>query len=323
MITPAPARSGMPADALEVAAVSKSFGARRALQRVTFRLRPGEAVGYLGPNGAGKTTTLKIISGLVAPSEGSVRLFGLDPREERDRALRSIGVLLETPGLVPYLRGRDVLEHVARARGIPREERAARVQAAASSLGVVRELDRPVGSLSTGLARRLLLAAALVGEPRLLLLDEPTLGLDPVARADLREVLRRLNREGTTLLLSTHLLEDVEVVCNRVLFLRDGQLVGDEPVEAGGRDEDGPRRVCLRFASDVSDVPLSALIASGRAVERRGPREVVLEVRGGLRGQAQLVAETVRAGLPLAEVSPLASDLAARYLELVGREEEG
>ncbi len=224
----------MSSDVLTVDHVSKRYGKRPALRDVTFRLGSGESVGYLGPNGAGKTTTLKLISGLCRPDSGSVLLLGRDPFRERSLALGALGALVETPGIPPYLHGRDLLEYVGRTKSLPRSERPGAVRRAAEGLGVADHLDLPFGSLSTGLSRRVLLAAALVGEPPALVLDEPTLGLDPVARADLRTVLRELVRQGTTLLLSTHLLEDVEEVCDRVLFLREGHLMGDEPVRSPG-----------------------------------------------------------------------------------------
>jgi ABC-2 type transport system ATP-binding protein len=313
----------VPSEVLSLDAVSKRYGDREALRDVRFSLRRGEAVGYLGPNGAGKTTTLKLLAGLSRPTHGSVRVHGLDPARERTTALRRLGALVETPGVPPYLTGADLLAYVAGAKGIPGGERPSAARRGAEAMNVAEHLGRPFGSLSTGLARRMLLAAALVGDPEVLLLDEPTLGLDPVARHDLRERLRSLSRGGLTLLLSTHLLEDVQEVCGRVLFLRNGTVVGDEPVtlEPGVGASGVRRALSLRFGANVSAASVAS--AAGPDVEAvlDGPRQATVRFSGGDAEQAALVAGIVRAGLPLVSAAPPEPDLARRYLERVGREE--
>ncbi|MGP8073878.1 MAG: ABC transporter ATP-binding protein [Thermoplasmata archaeon] len=313
----------MSSDLLAVDGVWKRYGDHDALRDVRFSLRSGEAVGYLGPNGAGKTTTLKLLAGLSRPTRGSVRVQGLDPVRDRTRALRHLGALVETPGIPPYLTGADLLEYVACVKGVPAGDRRAAARHAAEMMNVADLLSRPFGSLSTGLARRMLLGAALVGDPEVLLLDEPTLGLDPAARHDLRGVLRGLSRNGLTLLLSTHLLEDVQEVCGRVLFLKNGGLVGDEPVNL---DPDsglgGTRRVVrLRFGSDVSVESVARAAGSAFGVTLDSPRQATVRFSGGDAEQGRLLAEVVRAGLPLVSASTPEPDLARRYLERVGRED--
>lgn len=313
----------MLSEVLTVDAVWKRYGERDALRDVRFSLRSGEAVGYLGPNGAGKTTTLKLLAGLSRPTRGSVRVHGLDPARDRAKALRRLGALVETPGIPPYLTGADLLEYVARVKGVPAAERRAAAVRAAEAMNVAPHLGRPFGSLSTGLARRMLLGATLVGDPEVLLLDEPTLGLDPVARHDLREVLRKLSRAGLTLLLSTHLLEDVQEVCGRVLFLRNGTLVGDEPVdlEPDAAPGGSRRALRLRFSSDVTAESIARATGPEFAVTLDGPRDATVRFSGGDTEQAALLARVVRAGLPLVSASAPEPDLARRYLERVGRED--
>ena len=178
--------------------------------------------------------------------EGSIEIDGRDPRADGGRALSQVGVLIETPGILPYVHGSDLLESIASVRGISRADRPGAIRRAAERLEVTDQLARPMSGLSTGLTRRVLLAGAILGDPPLLLLDEPTLGLDPAARASLRRVLRDLRADGRSILLSTHLLDDVEEVCDRVLFLRDGRLVGDEPDQPEGTDRPPTARRSLR-----------------------------------------------------------------------------
>jgi ABC-2 type transport system ATP-binding protein len=315
----------VPAELLALDHLTKRYGSRTALDRVSFTLGPGEAVGYLGPNGAGKTTTFRLISGLAAPDAGHVRLNGVDPARSPVEARRGVGVLVESPGVVPYLSARDLLGHIAERRGVPRAERRRSIEGVAERLGVADHLDRAMGDLSTGLTRRVQIAGALVGEPSLLLLDEPTLGLDPAARADLRELLRSLRKDGRSILLSTHLLDDVLGICERVLFLRDGHLVGDEPVEDRPVGPDGRpvRRLELEFASEVSREALRAFPDAEVSAELIGSRTLSLEFSGDDTVAAGLVAGAVRAGLPLLHASEPPPDLERRYLERVGREEPG
>ena len=313
----------MSPDVLTVDAVWKRYGDHDALRDVRFSLRSGEAVGYLGPNGAGKTTTLKLLAGLSRPTRGAVRVQGVDPCRDRARALRRVGALVETPGVPPYLTGADLLEYVAGVKGVPAAERRVAARRGAEAMNVAEHLGRPFGSLSTGLARRMLLGAALVGDPEVLLLDEPTLGLDPAARHDLRDVLRTLSRGGLTLLLSTHLIEDVQEVCGRVLFLRNGVLVGDEPVNLDPDSRTGgPRRaVRLRFGSDVPAESVTRAVGPEFGVTYDGPRQATVRFSGGDAEQAALLAGVIRAGLPLVSASTPEPDLARRYLERVGRED--
>jgi ABC-2 type transport system ATP-binding protein len=300
--------------------VSKRYGTRAALSDVSFRIGRGEVVGYLGPNGAGKSTTLKLCTGLASPSSGTVRIAGGDPTGPGAR--RRLGALVETPGVPPYLRGADLLQYCAGARGLAKAARADAVRQAAAELGVEAQLGEPFGTLSTGLGRRMLIAAALVGDPELLLLDEPTLGLDPLARRDLRELLRRLAAGGRTVLLSTHLLDDVEAVCGRVLFLREGRLVGDDALEPRGPGTVSRRALRLTFARDVTPEEVLRALGPEYTPAAEGPRRIRVSFTGSEVEQAETLARVVRAGLPLVGATAADDNLAERYLEVVGREEE-
>jgi ABC-2 type transport system ATP-binding protein len=316
-------RKRVSTETVELERVSKQYGGRPALREVSFRLKTGESVGYLGPNGAGKTTTMKLLAGLTHADSGTVRLLGHSPNPSDGSSMRGVGALIGTPGLVPYLTGRDLLSYAYRAKGLPGASEESEIDSAAARVGFGRHLDRPAGTLSTGLGRRLLLAVALLGDPPLLLLDEPTLGLDPAARQELRALLRELKHEGRTLLLSTHLLEDVEEVCDRVLFLRAGQLVGDEPVDRSPRDAKGVplRTLRLRFRRALPSADLAQVLPPGaRAIEGE-PGEFTVAFEGGDEEQEALLARVVGGGLPLLSAAPVEGELGRRYLETVGSED--
>jgi ABC-2 type transport system ATP-binding protein len=200
----------------------KRYGDIVAVDHVDLTVEPGDVFGYLGPNGAGKTTSLRMMLGLIRPTEGSVELFGRDPLADGAKALAGVAGFVEGPRFYPYLSGRRNLRLLADYDGGGARSRIDEV------LDVVELRDRSgdkVGGYSHGMRQRLGIAAALLRKPRLLLLDEPTTGLDPAGMRDMRDLVRRLARDGITVLLSSHLLAEVEELCNRVAIIRKGRIV--------------------------------------------------------------------------------------------------
>ena len=301
--------------------VSKRYGTVQALDSVSFHLDARESVGYLGPNGAGKTTTLKLLAGVTRPDSGTIRLGGFDPVRQRQPALSRTGFLIEMPGTLPYLTGEDLLRYVAELKGIPRPEWSAAGRKAADAAGATENLSRRLGTLSTGQLRRVLISSALVGDPEVLVLDEPTLGLDPAARRDIRALLRALRKEGRTLLLSTHLLEDAEAVCDRVIFLRDGKILGDEPI-SGARGENGAlTAIRVRTLDPSTPEALQKLLPDSVRVHVEGDRQFSLSFSGDEAFQSELIGRLVHGGIRLSSVTESRSSLEDRYLRLVGRED--
>ena len=206
---------------VEVRGLVKRYGELTAVGGVDLTVNAGDVYGYLGPNGAGKTTSLRMMLGLIRPTEGSVRLFGRDP-QVTVRALAGVAGFVEAPTFYPYLTGRRNLELLAAFDGNDARRRID------TALDVVELADRAsdrVGGYSHGMRQRLGIAAALLREPKLLLLDEPATGLDPGGMRDMRLLIRRLAGEGMTVLLSSHLMTEVEEVCNRVGIVRSGKIV--------------------------------------------------------------------------------------------------
>jgi ABC-2 type transport system ATP-binding protein len=200
----------------------KRYGELVAVDHVDLTVERGDVFGYLGPNGAGKTTSLRMLLGLIRPTSGEARLFGRDPLADGARALDGVAGFVEGPRFYPYLSGRKNLELLADYDGDGARERIGAV------LDVVELADRAkdrVGGYSHGMRQRLGIAASLLRDPKLLLLDEPTTGLDPAGMRDMRLLVRRLADEGLTILLSSHLLNEVEELCNRVAIVRKGSVV--------------------------------------------------------------------------------------------------
>ncbi|MBS1887855.1 MAG: ABC transporter ATP-binding protein [Actinobacteria bacterium] len=205
---------------IEVRGLVKRYGDLVAVDQVDLTVEAGDVFGYLGPNGAGKTTSLRMMLGLIRPSAGTVRLFGRDPQLSV-KALEGVAGFVEAPSFYPYLSGRENLRLFAALDG---GEAAARIEESLATVGLADRAKDRVGGYSHGMRQRLGIAAALLREPRLLMLDEPATGLDPGGMRDMRDLIRQLSASGMTVLLSSHLLAEVEELCNRVAIVRSGRV---------------------------------------------------------------------------------------------------
>ena len=211
---------------IDVTDLKKSYGPIEALRGVGFHIAEGEIVGLLGPNGAGKTTIMKILTGYLQPDEGTVQVGGLDVPTHTREVQAQLGYLPETAPLYPELSVQGYLKMMADLRQIPEEEQAAHLSQAVYAAGLQDHLTRPIGELSKGFRQRVGLAQAILHRPKLLILDEPTLGLDPTQIVEVRRLIRRLAKHSTVLF-STHILSEVEALCERVLILINGLVKAD------------------------------------------------------------------------------------------------
>jgi ABC-2 type transport system ATP-binding protein len=225
--------------------LTKRFGDRLAVDHLDLEVPHGQIFGFLGPNGAGKTTTIGMLLGLIRPTEGRAVVLGCDVAREPERALAGVGAMIEAPAFYPYLSGRDNLRVLARAMGLP----AARVESALGAVELSGRARDKFRAYSQGMRQRLAIAAALLNDPRLIILDEPTNGLDPAGQIEIRELIRALAAGGHTIFLSSHLLHEVEQICDQVAILKQGRVV------AGGAVAELLRRgrgVRLRVAGDTA-----------------------------------------------------------------------
>jgi ABC-2 type transport system ATP-binding protein len=263
------------------------FFARRvdAVREVSFEVRRGEIFGFLGPNGAGKTTTIKMLMGLIYPTEGHAEILG--QRVPSRRAKQHVGFLPESPYFYDYLTGQELLDLMGRLCGLDRTTRRRRAAELLERVGLGEVKDRPLRKYSKGMLQRVGLAQALVSDPKLVVLDEPMSGLDPIGRKEIRDLIVELQREGRTVLFSTHILSDVELLCDRVAIVVGGQLRDcgalDEllsprllhtevVLEHGGAKE----AVRLDPEADV-DAELRAALEAGKHVVSVTPRRESIE----------------------------------------------
>lgn len=211
---------------IEVRELTKAYGHLQALNGVSFNVADGEIVGLLGPNGAGKTTIIKILTGYLQPDEGSVEVDGIDVLTQTQAAQARIGYLPENAPIYPELSVQAYLKLMADLRQIPAAEQQARLSEAIHATGLAERLTQPIGQLSKGFRQRVGLAQAILHRPRLLILDEPTVGLDPTQIVEIRSLIRRLS-EHSTILFSTHILTEVEALCDRAIILMNGAIRAD------------------------------------------------------------------------------------------------
>jgi ABC-2 type transport system ATP-binding protein len=281
---------------IDVREVTKSYGPVQALKEVSFHVESGEIIGLLGPNGAGKTTTMKILTGYLQPTSGTATVDGLDVVAHPLDVQQRLGYLPETAPLYPELSVQSYLKLIADLRQIPDEEQPLRLSEAIRATGLEQYLTRPIGHLSKGYRQRVGLAQAILHRPKLLILDEPTIGLDPTQIIEVRRLVRNLAQESTVLL-STHILSEVEAICDRVIILLNGEVKADARLA----DLEASTDVILILDQDAPDVsrPLRALegvrsvellpSTDGRAyrVRARGEGASLMDLRPAIFGLAR------------------------------------
>ena len=232
--------------------LAKTYGKTfKALDGVSLQIKKGEVVGYVGPNGAGKTTTIKILTGLIRPTSGRAYVNGVDVAAKPKDALRSIGALIEVPGVYDYLTPHEILTYFGRVYGMRRDVIDRRIKETLEMVRLPEWEHKKTGSFSTGMLRRLTIAKAILHKPDILILDEPVLGLDPKGIMEVREMIRQFRDEGMTVFLSSHLLSEVAEVCDSVVFLDKGKVVSTDSVEGIGRRMDHGV-VAVRFLRPLS-----------------------------------------------------------------------
>jgi ABC-2 type transport system ATP-binding protein len=302
---------------VETEGLTKRFGERTAIDRVDLRVPQGCAFGFLGPNGAGKTTMIRMLLGLTHASAGQMRLLGRPVPAERADALRRVGAIVEEPRFHPHLSGRENLRIVAAARG---PEVRARIAPALARVGLAERADEKVKRYSLGMRQRLGVARCLLADPLLLILDEPTNGLDPAGIQEFREMIRALvDREGRTVFLSSHLLDEVEKICDAAAIVDRGRIVTQGPIADLASGGDGARHELIVGVDDV-ELALRTLAAEELVHEvHRSDDGLRVVLAGEPRTAAGVNAALVGAGIGVLRLEPVRASLERRFLEITSR----
>jgi ABC-2 type transport system ATP-binding protein len=299
---------------IQVNGLTKDYGARRAIDNLTFDAEQGEIVGFLGPNGAGKTTTMRILTGYMPPTEGTAVVAGYDVVEESLEVRKRVGYLPETVPLYDDMTALEYLKFMADLRRIPDPEE--RALETLEGVNLAERADSYIGTFSKGMRQRVGLAQALIHRPEVLILDEPTIGLDPAQVVEMRNVIREIGKDRTVLL-STHILSEAQQICDRVLIINKGQIVTEDTPENLQSRLVGAQRVVLRVRGDSDGLgDKIAKVKGVKAVEPKLDGSVEFEFAAGEDARPQVAKSVVQAGYELLELRPVGLSLEEIFLEL-------
>jgi ABC-2 type transport system ATP-binding protein len=303
---------------IETFELSRHFGKTAAVEDLTLEVEAGEVLGFLGPNGAGKTTTIRMLAGMIAPTKGYAVVAGHRTERNVEQLHEVIGMLTQTPGLYDRLSARRNLEYFA--SFYPSIESQSQVEKYLRLIGLWERRSDKVGTFSKGMKQRLALARALVHEPKVLFLDEPTAGLDPEAAGEVRQLIRTLREEGRTIFLSTHNLNEAEMICNRIAVLHSRLLALDTPAQL--RRRFFRRQIVVQL--EASDAEVTEAVRKLHFVQgvREEKSQLILELTDSEGNRPELVKAIVEAGGRVISVSEKQYPLEEVYLRLV-REETG
>jgi ABC-2 type transport system ATP-binding protein len=299
---------------IRTSGLTKDYGTRRAIENLTFEANQGEVVGFLGPNGAGKTTTMRILAGYMPPTYGSAQIAGFDVVEESLEVRRRVGYLPETVPLYPDMTVFDYLKFMADLRHLPNSD-----DMVANALELVQMEQRSNGyiaNLSKGMRQRVGLAQALLHKPEVLILDEPTIGLDPAQVVEVRGIIREIGKERTVLL-STHILSEAQQLCDRVLIINKGHIVAEDTPENLQARLVGAERSILRVKGDPEDLlPQIAKIKGVQEVSIRPDGALEFQFAPGTDVRPDVAKLAIQSGYDLLELSPVGLSLEEIFLEL-------
>ncbi len=304
---------------IKVSGLTKDYGARRAINNLSFDAQQGEIVGFLGPNGAGKTTTMRILTGYMPPTDGEAIVAGYNIVEESLEARKRIGYLPETNPLYTEMIVSEYLKYMGDLRSVPNVED--RVDEVLGMVGLGDRANGYIGNLSKGMRQRVGLAQALLHRPEVLILDEPTIGLDPGQVVEVRELIREIGKERTVLL-STHLLNEAQNICDRVLIINKGKIVAEDTTENLQARLLGAERVVIRVRGEADEELAKAikLIKGVRDVEIKNDGAVEFEFASGKDLRPEVAKQIIKSGYDLLELRPLGMSLEEIFLELTGND---
>lgn len=296
---------------LEVKGLKKVIGKREIIKDLNFSVKEGEIYGFLGPNGAGKTTTIRMLVGLILPTAGEVKICGENLKNNKEKALKDVGAVVENPELYKYLSGRENLMQIARIRGVSKEE----VQDLIKLVGLENRINDKVKKYSLGMKQRLGLAAALIGNPKLLILDEPTNGLDPSGIIDFRKIVKQAAKErGMAVFVSSHILSEVQQLCDRVAFINNGVIKAVEDMNQAvtGTEKESLTLVTSSKKEKVIDILRNQPFVLTLEINEAG---INIVVQSGT--TPELVKALVKADVLVEEIYRNREGLEQRYMELV------
>ncbi len=308
---------------IEAVNLSKQYGSFTALSKLDLKIEGSKCVGFLGPNGAGKTTTLKIFTDMIRASEGKALINGIDVHEHKKKALESCGALIESPEIYPSLTPREALSMIADLRGLSSQDKKERIKEVVAEVKMDEWLDKKVGKFSKGMKQRINVAAALLSEPEIVMLDEPTTGLDPRGQSEVRDIVRDLKHKNRLVFMSSHLLNEVQEICDEIAMIDHGKLLVYDTLANVTRRFSGDgstNDVQIELLKDIDDQTIGRSIATLAGVlsaEKINSRNVRIRFSGNGDDQARLLSDLAAMRIGMISFKPSASALEDTYLSLI------
>jgi ABC-2 type transport system ATP-binding protein len=306
---------------IETVDLTKIYGSFTALSHLNLKIEGAKCVGFLGPNGAGKTTTLKMLTDLIRPSMGTALIDGINVHTHKRQALDSVGTVIETPEIYPSLTPREALGMVAELRGVPRSERKKRIEEVVEEVRMSEWIDKRVGKFSKGMKQRICIASALLNDPSVIILDEPTTGLDPRGMSEVRDIVKSLKNENRLIFMSSHILSEVADICDEVAIIDHGKLlVYDTLPKVTAKFAGGETALEVGFSRPVADGVLKKTISAIPGVtsaEKRDEMNLILRYSGTVAAQEQILKQLANLDVGLISYRPATSALEEVYLNLI------
>ncbi len=302
--------------------LTKRYGSFTALSNLNLKIEGSKCVGFLGPNGAGKTTTLKIFTDMIRASEGRALINGVDVHLNKKKALGSVGALIESPEIYPALTPREALSMVADLRGLPREEAKKKIEETVAEVKMNEWLDKKVGKFSKGMKQRINIAAALLSDPEVIMLDEPTTGLDPRGQSEVRDIVKDLKKKNRLVFMSSHLLNEVQEICDEVAMIDHGKLIVYDTLSnvTTRFSSGGSNTVEIELSRDIDEQSANRNISSltsVSSVDRIDSKKVRIHFSGGIQNQERLLLDLATMKIGMISFRPAASALEETYLNLI------
>ncbi|MGD6851992.1 MAG: ABC transporter ATP-binding protein [Candidatus Bathyarchaeia archaeon] len=306
---------------IEAVDLTKKYGSFLALSNLNLKVEGPKCVGFLGPNGSGKTTALKMFTDLITPSSGQALINGVDVHTQKKQALTHASALIETPEIYASLTPREALTMIAEIRGVPKSELRGRMEDVVAEVQMENWIDKRVGKLSKGMKQRICIASALLGNPTIIFLDEPTTGLDPRGMSEVRDIIKSLKGKDRLIFMSSHILSEVSDVCDEVALINRGRLIIYDTIgNVTAKFSGGKNVVEVGFSSSVDEKLANETIMGFPNVietQRIDERNLRIKFTGGLGGQEALLRKIVDLNVGVVSYKPASSGLEDAYLKLI------
>ena len=297
---------------IAIKGITKQFGNFSALDNLSLEINENRCLGFLGPNGAGKTTLIKILTGLIKPNAGTIYIDGIDVSKNSTTVLSKIGAVVETPEFYSYLTPYDVLSFFGKLRGIPKKTLDEKINSTLELVGLEKWSRKKIGKFSKGMKQRLALASALIHEPPILILDEPTTGLDPRGSVEIREIINSLKKSGKTIFFSSHLLNEVQETCDEIALIDKGKLIRQAEISDFGGKLTKIEIATLKPIDDY-EMKLILKIEGVESAKLEGDK-FTISISGDKQRRANLLKELQKIGLEIISFKP-SSDLESLYMD--------